>query len=146
MLVLKDFRNINPWQGFDSRLRQMQDDMNRVFSRYTYPVAREFPAVNVWTEGDNAIVTAEIPGVNIEDLDISVTGATLTLRGGRKAEEVKEGESYHRRERWAGNFVRSIELPFKIDADKVDAKLTNGILYLTLPRAASDKPKKIAIK
>jgi HSP20 family protein len=91
-------------------------------------------------------VTAEIPGVEASDLDISVHNNTLTLRGSVSPEKAEEGRKYHRRERAGGSFARSWQLPFEVDREKVDAKLTNGVLELTLPRSVKDKPKKIQVK
>jgi HSP20 family protein len=119
--------------------------MNDLFGRYGQTPAREYPALNVWTNEEGAVITAELPGVNAEDLDISLTGDTLTFRGSRAPEELEEGESYHRRERAYGDFVRSIRLPFGIDAGKVEASSRNGLLRLTLPRAEAEKPKKIEV-
>ena len=100
----------------------------------------------MWVNGDNAVVTTEIPGVDRNAIDISVSGNTLTLRGSRPASDIKEGESYHRHELRHGNFSKTIELPFNIDADKVHAVYKKGILNISLPRVESDKPKKIEIK
>jgi HSP20 family protein len=109
-------------------------------------VAAEYPPVNVWQNEQGAVLTAELPGLETGDLEIAAHGNTLTLRGSRKNEMRKEGETYHRRERMAGEFTRTLQLPFRVDADHVQAKLSHGVLSLTLPRAAEDKPHKIAIK
>jgi len=87
-----------------------------------------------------------MPGVEASGLDVSVHDSTLTLRGSRKADTLQEGETYHRQERGSGNFVRSVQLPFAAEADKVEAKLEKGILRLTLPRAEAEKPKQIEVK
>ncbi len=142
-------RFIDPWREFEkmeNQMRSMQRELRRTLPRYGSPTAGEFPSVNVWAKEDDAIVTAEIPGVDPEDIDVTVIGNTFTLKGSRKTDDPTEGESYHRRERWSGNFTRSLELPFNTDADKVDAKFKNGVLYITLPRAEAEKPKKISIK
>ena len=102
--------------------------------------------MNVWTNQDGVVVTAELPGINPEDLDISVQNENLTLRGSRTPDEVEEGVTYHRRERSSGSFVRSLQLPFNVDSDQVEASYAKGVLRITLPRADADKPKKIAIK
>ena len=106
----------------------------------------EYPAVNVWQDADGAMLTAELPGVSPDDLDISVVHNTLTLRGARTPPELKEGEAYHRQERWHGRFVRSLELPFGVDSAKVEAGFEDGVLSIKVPRAEEDKPKKIAIQ
>jgi HSP20 family protein len=136
----------NPWQEID----HVQREMNRLFSSlYSSPrtqMTPSFPAMNVWTNPDGAVITAELPGVNPEDIDISVVGETLTLTGSRPQEELKEGEKYHRRERAYGRFTRTFQLPFLVEADKVEAVFDKGVLHISLPRAEADKPKKIAIK
>ncbi|KJU83895.1 heat shock protein Hsp20 family protein [Candidatus Magnetobacterium bavaricum] len=110
------------------------------------PSSSEFPAVNLWVNEDHAIVTAELAGVSAEGIDISVVGKTLTLKAIRRPEEFNDGERYHRRERWHGQYTRTIELPFAIDGEKVQARFAKGVLYITLPRATSDKPRKITVK
>jgi len=92
------------------------------------------------------MVTAELPGIDPKAVDISLTGKSVTLRASRQPDDAKDGESYHRRERWYGQFSRTIDLPYVIDAAKVDARFSRGVLHLTLPRAEEEKPKKIAIK
>ncbi|MBF0486990.1 MAG: Hsp20/alpha crystallin family protein [Nitrospirae bacterium] len=129
-------------------MKQMQDEMQRLVSGLTErpATAREFPAINLWTNEEEVLVTAELPGVNAEDLDITVVGRTLTLKGTRgTTEEAKDDECCHRRECRYGNFARAIELPYEVDGQKVGAKLEKGVLTVTLPRAEADKPKKITI-
>jgi len=100
----------------------------------------------MWVEAENVVVTSEIPGIDISDIEISVVGKSLTLRGSRKQDELKEQESYHRRERWNGRFSKTVELPFLIQTDRVNATFSKGVLSITLPRAEAEKPKKINIK
>ena len=90
------------------------------------------------TGSDGAVITAELPGFAAESFDVSVFGKTVTVKGERKALEL-EGATAHRRERQVGSFVRAIELPFRIEADKVDAKYERGVLQITLPRAEADR-------
>lgn len=104
-----------------------------------------FPAFNVWANENGAMVTSELPGVKMEALDITASGKTITVKGARKEETGGEDVRYLRRERPEGEFNRSIELPFQIDASKVEAKLQNGVLEIRLPRAESDKPRKISV-
>jgi HSP20 family protein len=128
----------DPWNEFER--------MQRTVSRWVSPPSADFPAVNVWVSGDAAVVTTEIPGVDPKLIDISVAGKTLTIRGSRNPEELKEGDSYHRRERWSGQFTKTVDMPFLIETSKVDAKFSRGILHITAPRAEAEKPKKIAVK
>ena len=128
----------DPWHEFER--------INKSLSRFSPTSRVDFPAVNVWVTGDNAVLTTEISGISPEDIDISLMGRTLTLKGSRQIEGVKEGETYHRRERWYGNFSKTIELPFNIESNNVEARSVNGVLYITLPRAGTEKPKKITVK
>lgn len=128
----------DPWR--------MLDRLNRAATGVLAPSTGEFPLVNVWMDGDKAVATSELPGMDAKDIDISVTGKTVTLRGSRATEDACAGECRHRRERWSGTFTRSIELPFAIDQDKVEARFSKGVLQLTLPRAEADKPRKITIR
>ena len=130
-------------------LNRLQRDMDRLYHS-GYPSylrsAPSFPALNIWSNEDELIVTAEVPGINPEDLDISVVGDNLTMKGERKSEDLEEGARYHRQERGYGSFSRTVQLPFPVDIDKVNAKFTNGVLEIALPRAEADKPRKIAVK
>jgi HSP20 family protein len=133
------------WREMD-RLRR---EMDRLFTdwpaRSGWGGAPAYPAMNVWTNEEGAVVTAELPGVAPEDIDISVVNETLTVTGTRHADEA-EGATYHRRERSQGKFTRSFQLPFRIENDHVDAQFERGVLHITLPRAEADKPKRIEVK
>lgn len=133
------------WDPF-REVETLRREMNRLFARTGPWSAAEFPALNIWVQDHNALVTAELPGIDALDLDISVVGETMTLSGNRKADVLKEGESYHRQERGSGSFSRTVKLPFRVEAGKVSAKYERGVLQITLPRAEEDKPKKIQIK
>ena len=125
-------------------MRSMLRDFDRASPGHvTQPV---FPAVNVW-QGDEAVaITAELPGVDPADIDISVKENVLTLSGERKAPEVPEGARWHRNERGFGRFARSVRLPFVAAEDKVEARMTNGVLRIVIGRPEEDKPRKIEIK
>lgn len=129
-----------------TEVQRLQREMNRLFSGATELYAHDFPAVNVWRGQEGAIVTAELPGIDPARLDISVVGDSLTLTGIRELEPLKEGENYHRQERTYGRFTRTLQLPFQVNAAKVEAKYEKGVLQVTLPRVEEEKPKKIAIK
>jgi HSP20 family protein len=126
--------------------REMESVYGDVPRRSRWAVAPEYPAMNVWTGENSAILTAELPGVKAEDIDISVENELLTLRGSRQQNEPEEGVTYHRRERRCGSFSRTFRLPFQVDADAVEATLENGMLNVVLPRAEADMPRKIAVK
>ncbi len=106
---------------------------------------RRYPRINIREDADNYYLEALLPGVDVQHLDMNVVGGTLTLSGERKEDE-GEGRTWHRRERGAGKFLRTIELPMEIDANKVNAEYRNGVLRVTLPKAEAVKPKRIAIK
>jgi HSP20 family protein len=128
---------------------RLQHDMNRLFETY-YPArtrqAPGYPAMNIWTNENGLKLTAEVPGVHPENIDINVVGETLTLSGERLSDELKEGSRYHRQERGYGKFTRSIQLPFPVNVEGVDATFKNGVLSVSLPRAEEDKPRKITVK
>src|SRR5690606_31893910 len=93
----------------------------------------------------DVVLTAELPGVNPDDLDVSVVGDTVTLSGRREPDASDDDARYHRRERWHGDFTRTLQLPFRIDVENVDATFKKGVLMLTLPRADEDRPRRIEI-
>lgn len=136
----------NPWRD----MTRLQQEMNRLFADMTGLNGERarigYPAMNVWTNDEGAVVTAELPGVNPEDIEVSVEGNILTLSGSRRPDELKEGEKYHRRERGYGQFTRSLQLPFDVNAEGVEASFKNGVLHISLPRVEEQKPKKIAVK
>ena len=132
------------WDPF-FEIRRLQDDVDRLVGHRGTRRGFETPAVNVYTKDNDAQVTAEVPGFQPGDIDVSVVQNTLTIRG-KHGDEPTDGRSYHRRERQTGSFVRSLELPFNVDGESVAAELHDGVLSVTLPRAEEDKVKKIAVK
>ena len=130
-------------------INRMQRDMDRLFESSVPAYVRRaasFPPLNIWSNEDEMVLSAEVPGINPDDIDISVVGETLTLSGERSPDVLEEGARYHRQERGAGNFSRTVQLPFPVDVDGVKAVFTNGVLKVTLPRTEADKPRKIAVK
>jgi len=128
-----------------AELRSLQQEMNRVFNGYTAGPIDDFPTVNIWSNANEVIVTAELPGLELEDINIMVKNNHLTLEGERKPHKVEEGVKCHRCERGAGHFLRSFTLPYEAEVDKVSATYRNGILTIKLPRAEHSKPKQIKI-
>lgn len=134
------------WSPFEE-LRSLQRDMNRLFDGYdTGNGISRFPALNVWGNGDQVMVTAELPGLEPQDLDISVVDNQLTIKGDRKADKPAEDAVCHRCEREAGKFVRTVRLPYGVENDQVTAKYENGVLSVVMPRQEDTKPKRIEIK
>jgi HSP20 family protein len=135
-----------PWREVERLRREMNRLVADLPSRYRVNMAAGYPAINVWTNEDGAIVSAELPGVNPGDIDISVVNDTFTLKGNRNRDECSEDVRFHRRERGCGGFTRSFQLPFQVEPGKVEATFDKGVLEITLPRAEADKPRKITIK
>lgn len=103
--------------------------------------------IDVYQTDDEVVVEASMPGVQPEDIDISVTGDTLTMRGEVREEKDVEGErDYQVRERRYRRFARSLTLPSTVDADNAEAEIQNGILTLRIPKAEQAKPKQITVK
>ena len=109
-------------------------------------VTPDYPPLNVWAAGDAVVVLAEIPGVDPSDIDISVVNKMLKLWGCRQPDDLEEGEGYRRRERDYGQFNREYELPFVVDVDNVEARFCDGILFMRLPKAQEEKPKRIQVE
>lgn len=137
----------SPFEELERMQRQMElltGNLSRGLFRE--PTAGVFPLMNVTEDTDNFYIRAELPGLKPDELDISVTGDTLSLSGERKIPAEDENAQYHRREREAGKFSRIVSLPSQVDTGKVDARCTDGILTVVLPKAETAKPKQIAIK
>jgi len=142
-----------PWRPF-RELGELERRFEDIFGRPFLPaVWRRLPMeergwappIEVFEKEDKYVVKAELPGMKEEDIDVSVIGDTLTVKGERKAEsEVKE-EDYYCCERSYGSFFRSIALPSNVDAKKIEASFEDGVLEVSLPKAAEVKPKKISV-
>ncbi len=132
-------RGFDPWFDFD-RVAGPPGRLTAFDTR-----ANEFPPVNVWVSTDEAVLTTEIPGIDPKSVEISVAGGTVSLKGARK-EEAADGTTCHRRERWYGQFSKTIELPFNVEAEAVEARFRKGVLQVTLPKAQADRPRTIKVK
>ncbi|MBF0544857.1 MAG: Hsp20/alpha crystallin family protein [Candidatus Riflebacteria bacterium] len=106
---------------------------------------RHFPMVNIGENDEKLFVECLAPGIDISSLKITVTNEILTISGEKPESKIPE-EKYHRCERAAGKFTRTVELPMQIDREKVSAEYKNGILTIILPKAESAKPKSIEVK
>jgi HSP20 family protein len=149
-MTLIKWRPRREWDPF-AVMERLQDQINRAFntSLGDWPGVSgwgtAFPSVDVYQDKDNVIVTAEVPGLEQKNVDLSITGSTIALKGNKEQErEVKE-QDYHRVERSYGSFQRVIDLPCEVDAAKAKAKLENGVLTVTLPKSEAHKPKQISI-
>jgi len=138
-----------PWAS----LEQLQREMNSLFDRRAGLASRPggwrgvFPPVNLYETADAYVLTAELPGVEPEDIDVALEGSTISIQGERKIEfESHENASIHRRERQAGNFRRAFSLPAAVDADKVEAAHRNGVLMIRIPKTPEAQPRQIAVQ
>lgn len=134
--------------GFDpfGEMRRLQNQMDQLFSGRRQAAAGGFPAVNLWSGPDSIAITAELPGVAAEDVELSVKDDVLTLRGTRQPSTSDEQVNWHRRERSHGQFQRHVQLPFRVDPDRVEARFEHGVLEIELHRPEADKPRRIEIK
>ena len=133
-----------------TEMSRLQDEMNRLFSRWGGNGPRRlaqdvYPLLNLWEDDQHVYVEAELPGLDLDSLEIFVHGGNqLSLKGQRK-EPVDRKGVWHRRERGYGPFSRVFELPYDVDADRVQAELKNGVLLLTLPKREELKPRRIEV-
>ncbi|MGV1099624.1 Hsp20/alpha crystallin family protein [Thiovibrio sp. JS02] len=140
----KFFRN--PWADFERMRRELdalfQGGVTDFGGRLVPTV---FPALNISEDAANLYVRAEIPGVPAERIEISMEGDTLTISGERQICPVEEKLSYHRRELECGRFSRAVSLPAKVQPDRVEATVVDGIVTITLPKAEEAKPRQIKV-
>ena len=146
-------RDLMEWRPFRevSRLRRemdhLWDDYFGPGRRALQPLHAEFaPAVDVTETAGAIVVKAEVPGMDAKDINISVTGDVLTIKGEKKSEREEKEENYHVVERSYGSFSRSLALPAAVDLDNIEAKYDKGVLTVTCPKKAAAKPKVIEIK
>ena len=131
-----------------SEMNRLRDEMDRLFGsnglrRFSTSV---YPPLNLWEDDNNLFVEAELPGFELSELDITVTGDNqLSIKGERKQPEMEKG-TWHRQERGYGSFSRLIELPQHVDADKVSAEFKHGVLTVTMPKKEEAKPRRIEVK
>jgi len=136
------------WMQEVDRLRREMDRLVEGVARRPFLgfETRLFPLLNVRDKSDSYVVSAEIPGMKTDDLEIKIEGETLTMKGERKPLEAAVGASYHRRERATGIFQRSLTLPGKVDPEKVNATYKDGVLIVTLVKEKAAVPRQITVK
>ncbi len=133
-------------------LARLHNEMDDLFDSFFKGLERPFAGYKAWpaidvAEEENAItVRAEVPGCKAEDVEISVYGNTLTISGEKKVEEEKKEKGYYHVESAYGSFRRELTLPTDVDASKIDAVCKDGILSITLPKAATAKAVKVKVK
>jgi len=144
---------IVPWRPFGGELSSFRKEMDSLWNRFLgeAPLARRFaeewsPTVDISETKDKLLIKAELPGLEAKDVNVSISGDLLIIKGEKEKEEEEEDEHYHCIERCYGSFQRSFRLPVNVQADKVGAAFDKGVLKITLPKVEKAKKKEIAIK
>ena len=142
---------ISPWRPFE--FEKMRKEMDRLWDSFfgERPLARIWerewrPFVDLSETKDNFVVKAEVPGMDAKDMNISLTGDVLTIKGEKKQEKEEKEEDHHLIERSYGAFSRSVRLPVEVESDKIEASYRNGILKITIPKSEKVKAKEVKIK
>ncbi|GAC1467327.1 MAG: Hsp20/alpha crystallin family protein [Isosphaeraceae bacterium] len=137
------------WQRGWDPFQDIQREVGRWFETLgplqTWRLSRQFPPINLYDEGERYILMVPLPGSSPEELDLSITGETLTLRGERKRAEGVSDESYRRQERPLGGWSRTVTLPDRVVSGSISASYAQGVLTVTLPKADSARPRTIAV-
>jgi HSP20 family protein len=132
----------NPWVD----MRQLRDEMDRVFAGAGVPEECETPLMNVTRLPDRMVVEAVAPGVDPSKIDVTSVGNTLTIRGERREQPSVEAQAYHRRERSVEHFVRTLRMDDRVHTEKIAATYRDGILRIELPYAPEAQPRKVDVK
>ena len=150
--MIRGLRVFDPWKDFGS----LQERLNRMFDdtiRTLYPTDGEelekdtwAPAVDIYETNDSFVVSADLPGLNKDEIQIDLKDNTLTLKGEKKFEEKVSKDNYIRVERAYGSYVRSFTLPQNVDPEKIKAKYKEGVLEVTIPKKEEAKPKQIKVE
>ncbi|OQB09711.1 MAG: Spore protein SP21 [Candidatus Omnitrophica bacterium ADurb.Bin205] len=153
-MALIPWRPREDWWDPFTDLERIQKEMNRMFNlSLAHEGNREIgildgawsPAVDIYDSKDNVMVKADIPGLTKDDIEVTVQGDTLFIKGEKKQEKEVKEKDYIRTERFYGNFQRAIRLPAEVQSDKVEATYKNGVLELVLPKSEKAKPKQIKL-
>ncbi|RLC70125.1 MAG: Hsp20/alpha crystallin family protein [Chloroflexi bacterium] len=142
---------LRPWRPF-AELEEVERLFDHILGRTFLPLTwRQLngdgwtPAIELLEKEDKFIARVDLPGMKVEDIEVSVVDNTLTIKGERKADQEVKEEDYYCSERCYGSFLRSITLPTPVEREHVEATYENGVLEVTLPKAAEIKPKKVEI-
>lgn len=137
------------WPGA-SIVTSLQKEVNHLFEGFSRKIPFVGTELNLLIDvietAEMVIVNAEIPGIDPKEVDISITGNTLTIKGEKKVEKEEKEKQYHRIERNYGSFARIVEIPLLVDAEKVKAEYKNGVLKITIPKSEKIKPRQITIR
>lgn len=132
------------WDPF-TEIQRLQEEMSRRYAGNGKALAFR-PAVDIFEDEESITLTAELPGMRVEDVQVDVDDNVLTLKGERKLEREDRREGYHRVERAYGSFSRSFQLPDGVDGEACEAEMRDGLLRVRLPKKPQPKPKRIDIK
>jgi HSP20 family protein len=137
------------WQRRWDPFQQLQREMGRLLENFG-PISADrqiyrYPPLNLYDAGDRYIMTVQLPGISASEIDLTITGETLTLRGERKRTEGVKDDSYRRQERPMGRWSRSVTLPDRVESTQVGASFSDGILTVSVPKAESAKPRQITV-
>ena len=143
----KDNEVMNPFKEFE----RLQDEINKLFSSEYSDMQGLFegtfsPAIDIIETGDEVIVTCDLPGVELKDIDVSVASIVLTIKGEKKDKSETKSSRLYRKETWSGSFQRTLSLPTSVDPNKVKAELKDGILNITFQKREEVKPKQISVQ
>ncbi|MBN1930795.1 MAG: Hsp20/alpha crystallin family protein [Desulfobacterales bacterium] len=145
--------DIVPWRPFGDELTSFRKEIDKLWNRFLgeTPFARTFaeewlPSVDISEDKNSYLVKAELPGMDAKDVDVSLSGDLLTIKGEKKKETEEKDENRYRSERYYGSFQRVFRLPSGVKSDKVEASFDKGILKITLPKLEEAKKKEIEIK
>ena len=141
-----------PWRPF-GELGSVRSEMDKLWNKFLgeTPFARSFteewsPSVDISETKDKLVIKAELPGLDAKDVNVSISGDLLTIKGEKKKEEEEKDEHHHYMERYYGSFQRSFQLPINVKTDKIEATFDKGILKVTLPKTEEAKKKEIEVK
>jgi HSP20 family protein len=144
--------NLWTWRTGWVSLDELQRHVDRLFdftlatSRQLWQDWRQFPAINLYETAEEFILITPLAGVQPEDLEITTTANTLTMKGERKRPATVADEHYRREERWLGKWSRTIAVPDKADLEHVTASLENGLLILRMPKVPASQPRQVPVK
>jgi len=141
-----------PWRPFGMEIGALRKEMDDLFNRFLgeFPLTRRMaeewrPSVDISETKNNFVVKAELPGLEAKDVNVSISGDMLTIKGEKKKEEEEKDEHHHYVERYYGSFQRTFQLPNTVKTDKIDATFEKGVLKVTLPKKPEAKKKDIEI-
>jgi HSP20 family protein len=138
-----------PWQRRWDPFRELQREVGRILETFDpFQAARRvqvYPPMNLYDAGDRYVLTAQLPGITAGDIELTITGETLTMRGERKRSEGIKDDQYRRQERPMGRWSRTVMLPNRVDGGGVSASFAHGILTVNLPKAEDARPRHIAV-